>query len=204
MGISPLIDRLIESFQVLPGVGPKGAQRMVLHLLQHNRSGGSQLAETLAEAISKVGQCQLCRTLCETEVCHLCADVRRLDAQLCVVESPADILAIDQAGGFRGRFFVLHGHLSPLDGIGPEELGMGLLQERVRALAPEEVIVATNPTVEGEATAHYISDMLKPEVAEITRIAHGVPLGGELEYIDGGTIVHALQGRRSISSVDHK
>jgi len=199
MGISPLIDRLIEAFQVLPGVGPKGAQRMVLHLLQHNRSGGSQLALTLQEAISKVGHCQRCRTLCETEICRLCADERRLDSQLCVVESPADILAIDQAGGFRGRYFVLHGHLSPLDGIGPEELGMSALLERVQALAPDEVILATNPTVEGEATAHYISDMLQQQVAEITRIAHGVPLGGELEFIDGGTLVHALQGRRSIS-----
>jgi recombination protein RecR len=198
MGISPLIDRLIEAFQVLPGVGPKGAQRMVLHLLQHNRSGGSVLAATLQEAISQVGQCEKCRTLCETRVCRLCADERRLDSQLCVVESPADILAIDQAGGFRGRYFVLHGHLSPLDGVGPEELGMSLLLERVQTLSPDEVILATNPTVEGEATAHYISDMLRSKVTEISRIAHGVPLGGELEYIDGGTIVHALQGRRSI------
>jgi recombination protein RecR len=199
MGISPLIDRLIEAFQVLPGVGPKGAQRMALYLLQHNRSGGRALAATLQEAMDQVGQCGHCRTLCETDVCRLCSDVRRNDEQLCIVESPADILAIDQAGGYRGRFFVLHGHLSPLDGVGPDELGMGLLKERVRALKPREVILATNPTVEGEATAHYISDMLKVDVAEITRIAHGVPLGGELEYIDGGTIVHALQGRRSVS-----
>ena len=199
MSISPLIDRLIESFQVLPGVGPKGAQRMALYLLQHNRSGGVRLAETLSEAIARVGQCGHCRTLCENDVCLLCSDARRSDEQLCIVESPADILAIDQAGGFRGRYFVLHGHLSPLDGVGPDELGMGLLQERIRLQQPREVILATNPTVEGEATAHYISDMLRGEVAEITRIAHGVPLGGELEYIDGGTLVHALQGRRSIS-----
>ncbi len=199
MGISPLIDSLVEAFQVLPGVGPKGAQRMVLHLLQHNRSGGDRLAATLKRAIAEVGQCRDCRTLCETELCQLCSDKRRSDEQLCVVESPADILAIDQAGGFRGRYFVLHGHLSPLDGVGPDELGMTLLKARVQALEPREVILATNPTVEGEATAHYISDMLAEDVAEITRIAHGVPLGGELEYIDGGTIVHALQGRRSIS-----
>ena len=199
MGISPLIDRLIESFQVLPGVGPKSAQRMALYLLQHNRSGASALAATLAEAVVEVGQCGFCRTLCETDVCGLCSDQRRSDEQLCIVESPADILAIDQAGGFRGRFFVLHGRLSPLDGIGPDELGMGLLQERIRQLQPGEVILATNPTVEGEATAHYICDMLRDQVAEISRIAHGVPLGGELEYIDGGTLVHALQGRRSIS-----
>ena len=199
MGISPLIDRLIEAFQVLPGVGPKGAQRMVLHLLQHNREGGTQLAEALGESMRSVGQCGECRTLCETPLCSSCADTRRGDDQLCVVESPADILAIEQAGGFRGRYFVLHGHLSPLDGIGPEELGMELLARRVRALQPEEVILATNPTVEGEATAHYVGAMLADDVARITRIAHGVPLGGELEYIDGGTIVHALQGRRSFS-----
>ena len=198
MGISPLIDRLIESFQVLPGVGPKSAQRMALHLLQHNRPGAGQLAATLAQAIDEVGQCGHCRTLCETEICPLCGDARRSDEQLCIVESPADILAIEQAGGFRGRFFVLHGHLSPLDGVGPEELGMGLLEERVRQLQPREVILATNPTVEGEATAHYICDMLGDAVAEVSRIAHGVPLGGELEYIDGGTLVHALQGRRTI------
>jgi recombination protein RecR len=199
MGISPLIDRLIESFQVLPGVGPKSAQRMALYLLQHNRSGAAALAATLSEAIAEVGQCGCCRTLCETEVCGLCRDPRRSDEQLCIVESPADILAIDQAGGFRGRFFVLHGRLSPLDGVGPDDLGMGLLQERIRQLQPSEVILATNPTVEGEATAHYICDMLRDQVAEISRIAHGVPLGGELEYIDGGTLVHAMQGRRSIS-----
>jgi recombination protein RecR len=199
MGISPLIDRLIEAFQVLPGVGPKGAQRMVLHLLQHNRAGGSQLAEALAESMSAVGQCERCRTLCETRLCRYCADTRRLDCELCVVESPADIFAIEQAGSYRGRYFVLNGRLSPIDGIGPEELGMARLEERVRELMPEEVILATNPTVEGEATAHYVSELLRGLVGNITRIAHGVPLGGELEYIDGGTIVHALQGRRSIS-----
>ena len=199
MGISPLIDRLIEAFQVLPGVGPKGAQRMVLHLLQHNRAGGTQLAEVLAESMSAVGQCERCRTLCETTLCRHCADTRRLDCELCVVESPADIFAIEQAGSYRGRYFVLHGRLSPIDGIGPEELGMARLEERVRELMPEEVILATNPTVEGEATAHYVSELLRGLVGNITRIAHGVPLGGELEYIDGGTIVHALQGRRTIN-----
>ena len=199
MGISPLIDRLIDAFQVLPGVGPKGAQRMVLHLLQHNRAGGSQLAEVLAESMSAVGQCERCRTLCETTLCRYCADTRRLDSELCVVESPADIFAIEQAGSYRGRYFVLGGRLSPIDGIGPEELGRARLEERVRELMPEEVILATNPTVEGEATAHYVSELLRGLVGNITRIAHGVPLGGELEYIDGGTIVHALQGRRSIS-----
>ena len=198
MAVSPLIERLVEAFQVLPGVGPKSAQRMVLYLLQRNRSGGAHLAEVLAEAVDKVGQCETCRNLSEQPQCPLCADPRRDDALLCVVESPADILAIEHAGGYRGRYFVLHGHLSPIDGIGPEELGLELLERRARALTPSEVILATNPTVEGEATAHYISELLDGIVDNVTRIAHGVPLGGELEYIDGGTLVHALQGRRSI------
>jgi recombination protein RecR len=191
MGISPLIDRLIDAFQVLPGVGPKGAQRMVLHLLQRDRDGGRHLVEALCEALDRVSRCSCCRNLSE-------ADPRRDDDVLCVVESPADILAIEAAGGFRGRYFVLHGRLSPIDGVGPEELGVDRLQARVGELKPQEVILATNPTVEGEATAHYISKLLKAAVPNISRIAHGVPIGGELEYIDGGTIVHALQGRRSI------
>lgn len=199
MGISPLIDRLIEAFQILPGVGPKGAQRMVLHLLQRDRDGAARLAEALRETIANIRHCSACRNLSEGELCKICADVRRDDRLLCVVESPADILAIEQAGGFRGRYFVLHGRLSPIDGIGPEDLGMDRLQQRVRELTPEEIIVATNPTVEGEATAHYIGQLLATEVSVISRIAHGVPIGGELEYSDGGTIVHALQGRRSIN-----
>lgn len=199
MGISPLIDNLVEAFQILPGVGPKGAQRMVLHLLQHNREGGKRLAEVLNDAMAGVGRCELCRNFSEITVCRYCQDERREDATLCVLESPADILAIEQAGGFRGRYFVLHGHLSPIDGIGPEQLGMDALAGRVDTLQPEEVILATNLTVEGEATAHYVHDLLRNKVVRISRIAHGVPLGGELEYIDGGTIVHAMQGRRNFS-----
>ena len=199
MGISPLIDSLVEAFQILPGVGPKGAQRMALHLLQHNREGGKRLAHVLAEAMAGVGRCEQCRNFSEEPVCRFCADVRRDDGVLCVLESPADILAIEQAGGFRGRYFVLHGHLSPIDGIGPEALGMDTLTRRVAVLEPDEVILATNLTVEGEATAHYIHDLLKDRVSRISRIAHGVPLGGELEFIDGGTIVHAMQGRRNFS-----
>ena len=199
MGLSPLIDQLIEAFQVLPGVGPKGAQRMALYLLQRDRAGASVLSSVLQQAVTHVGRCNACRNLCEMTLCNYCGDARRDDALLCVVESPADILAIEQAGGFRGRYFVLHGRLSPIDAIGPEELGMDQLLSRVKELSPDEVILATNPTVEGEATAHYIGQMLKPEVGTISRIAHGVPIGGELEYIDGGTIVHALQGRRKIS-----
>ena len=199
MGISPLIDSLIEAFQILPGVGPKGAQRMVLHLLQHNREGGRRLAEVLEQAMAGVGRCEQCRNFSEEPICRFCLDERRENSTLCVLESAADILAIEQAGGYRGRYFVLHGHLSPIDGIGPEQLGMDALGRRVAALAPEEVILATNLTVEGEATAHYIHDLLRGKVSRITRIAHGVPLGGELEFIDGGTIVHAMQGRRNFS-----
>ena len=199
MGISPLIDSLIEAFQILPGVGPKGAQRMVLHLLQHNPEGGKRLAEVLAQAMVGVGRCEQCRNFSEGSICRFCLDERRENSTLCVLESPADILAIEQAGGYRGRYFVLHGHLSPIDGIGPEQLGMDVLTRRVEVLGPDEVILATNLTVEGEATAHYIHDLLRDRVAKISRIAHGVPLGGELEFIDGGTIVHAMQGRRNFS-----
>jgi len=195
---SSLIARLIEAFQVLPGVGPKSAQRMVLYLLQKNRSGGHHLADLLGETLERVGECESCRNLSETPRCPLCEDPRRDDRLLCVVETPADIFALEHAGGYRGRYFVLHGHLSPIDGIGPDELELERLERRVRSGPPEELILATNPTVEGEATAHYISELLKDLVPAITRIAHGVPLGGELEYIDGGTLVHALQGRRSI------
>ncbi|MBX3706624.1 MAG: recombination mediator RecR [Pseudomonadales bacterium] len=198
MARTSLIERLIEAFQVLPGVGPKSAQRMVLFLLQRNRPGGRNLAEVMLDALDRVGECESCRNLTETPRCRLCEDPRRDDRLLCVVESPADILALEHAGGFRGRYFVLHGHLSPIDGVGPVELELGRLERRVRENPPEELILATNPTVEGEATAHYISELLKDLVPTITRIAHGVPLGGELEFIDGGTLVHALQGRRSI------
>ncbi len=199
MGISPLIDRLIEAFQILPGVGPRGAQRMVLHLLQHNREGGMKLSEVLGVAMEGIGYCERCRSFSEETLCRYCLQQRRDDSSLCVLESPADVLAIEQAGGFRGRYFVLHGHLSPIDGIGPEMLGLDQLLERVRSDTPDEVILATNLTVEGEATAHYIYDLLKEYVPTISRIAHGVPLGGELEYIDGGTIVHAMQGRRNFT-----
>ena len=196
--LSPLIDGLIAAFQVLPGVGPKSAQRMTLDILQRNREGGLKLAEALAASVEQVSWCRDCRTLTETGQCRLCADAERDDSVLCVVESPADILAIEQAGGFRGRYFVLNGRLSPIDGVGPEDLALDKLAARVNALKVREVILATNPTVEGEATAHYIAGLLENEVADISRIAHGVPIGGELEYVDGGTIMHALQGRRRL------
>lgn len=198
MRISPLIDRLIDSLQTMPGVGPKTATRTALHLLQYNRDGARALATALSDAAEHVQRCRTCRTLTESDQCAICANPRRDSSVLCVVESPADIIAIEQTAGFSGRYFVLHGRLSPIDGIGPEELGLTELPARVRELGTKEVILATNPTVEGEATAHYIRESLRDCAVAITRIAHGVPLGGELEYIDGGTIAHALQGRRSV------
>ncbi len=190
------IERLIDALQVLPGVGPKGAQRMSLTLLRRKREGAALLSEALTQALAQVRECELCRNLTDEAICPQCSDPGRRDTQLCVVESPADIWVIERAGGYLGRYFVLHGHLSPIDGIGPEELGLSLLSARVKSLAPEEVILATNPTVEGETTAHFISNLLSGQVQRISRIAHGVPLGGELEFVDGGTIVHAMQGRR--------
>lgn len=190
------IDRLIAALQVLPGVGGKSAQRMSLALLRRKRDGAQALAEALTVALDQVRECSQCRNLTDDPICAQCLDSTRTDSVLCVVESPADIWVIERAGGFLGRYFVLHGHLSPIDGIGPDELGLSRLSARVRELAPEEVILATNPTVEGETTAHFISNMLSGQVQRISRIAHGVPLGGELEFVDGGTIVHAMQGRR--------
>ena len=197
-----LIDVLVQALQVLPGVGPKSAQRMALTLLQRNRNGGTALGNVLLQAMESVKRCAVCQNLTESDVCRVCSDTRRDATMLCVVESPADVLAIEQAGGYRGFYFVLHGRLSPIDGIGPEQLGLDRLQSRIQEIAPQEVILATNPTVEGEATAHYISRMVAGAVNKISRIAHGVPLGGEIEYTDGGTLTHALQGRRDVSFLD--
>jgi len=200
LSLSPLITDLVSALQALPGVGPKGAQRMALHLLQRNREGGATLADSLSKACEQVGYCDSCRTLSETRQCGICADSRRDATLVCVVESPADILAIEAAGGFSGHYFVLHGHLSPIDGVGPKELGLPELEQTLRSRTVDELILATNPTVEGEATAHYISQLAGGIVGAISRIAHGVPVGGELEYVDGGTIVHALAGRRTLDS----
>ena len=197
-----LIDNLVQALQVLPGVGPKSAQRMALTLLQRNRSGGTALGNVLLQAMESVKRCAVCQNLTESDVCRVCSDTRRDATMLCVVESPADVLAIEQAGGYRGFYFVLHGRLSPIDGVGPEQLGLDRLQSRIAETAPQEIILATNPTVEGEATAHYISRMVAGAVNKISRIAHGVPLGGEIEYTDGGTLTHALQGRRNVSLLD--
>ena len=194
---SPVITQLIERLSCLPGVGRKSAQRMAMHLLEHDRQGGLALAEALEEALTKVKNCTSCRNLTEHSLCHICADLQRETTQLCVVESPSDVIAIEHSGSFKGYYFVLMGHLSPIDGIGPNELGIDMLLERV-VDGFEEVILATNPTVEGEATANYITEKLKPLDVSVSRIAHGVPIGGELEYIDGGTLAHALNSRKRV------
>ncbi len=198
MAVSPLIQQLMEALRCLPGVGNKTAQRMAYHLLERDREGGRQLSLMLQKAMDGIGRCSDCRTLCESETCSLCASNRRENTILCVVESPMDVEALEQATDFRGRYFVLMGHLSPLDGIGPEELGLGRLNERFVKGGLQEVILATNPTVEGEATAQYIGEMAREQGIRTTRIAHGVPMGGELEYIDSGTLLHAFSGRRDL------
>jgi recombination protein RecR len=198
MSTEPLLTRLIESLRCLPGVGPKSAQRMALHLLERNREGGIRLSGVLAEAMQKIGRCKVCRDLTESEVCAICANPRRDHTQLCIVESPVDVLAIEQATAYKGRYFVLLGRLSPLDGIGPAELGLDQLAERLESDAPLEMIVATNPTVEGEATSYYLQRMARAHNIKVTRIAHGVPLGGELEYTDQTTLAHAFGSRQLI------
>lgn len=195
---SPLIDELMSSLRCLPGVGPKSAQRMALQLLEHDREGAERLSKSLIRAVEGVGRCDRCRTLTEQPLCGLCSNTRRDAAQLCVVETPADVLAMEQAGNFQGKYFVLLGHLSPIDGVGPEDIGVDQL---IQLLADEpitEVILATNPTVEGEATAYYISERAKKLDVVVSRIAHGVPLGGELEFIDGGTLAHAFNSRQTL------
>ncbi|WP_075188079.1 recombination mediator RecR [Teredinibacter haidensis] len=195
---SPLIDQLISALRVLPGVGPKSAQRMALNLLEHNRAGADQLAKALAVAIEAVQRCQQCRTLTEQTLCNICSNSKRNHKQLCVVETPADVLALEQARIFSGVYFVLLGKLSPIDGIGPKEIGMDVLGQRFQNEEIEELIIATNPTIEGEATSHYIAERAKVHGIKVSRIAHGVPIGGELEYIDGSTLAHALNSRREI------
>lgn len=195
---SPLIDELMASLRCLPGVGPKSAQRMALHLLERDRTGAERLAHSLLKAVEGVGRCQRCRTLTEQAHCGICANNRRDNSLLCVVETPGDVLAIEQAGTYQGKYFVLLGHLSPIDGIGPEDIGVDQLINLLQQEPISEVILATNPTVEGEATAYYISERAKHLNVTVSRIAHGVPLGGELEFIDGGTLAHAFSSRRSL------
>jgi recombination protein RecR len=195
---SPRLAQMIDALRALPGVGPKTAQRMAFHLLQEGRPGARALAGALSEALECVVRCRRCRMLTEGELCSICVSTQRDESLLCVVESAADVVAVEQSGSYRGLYFVLMGHLSPLDGIGPDQLGVreleGLLAEgRVR-----ELILATNSTVEGEATAHFLSELAAKRGVRASRIAHGVPMGGELEYVDGGTLAHALAGRQSL------
>lgn len=200
MNFSPLVQELIDALKCLPGVGAKSAQRMAFHLLERNRIGGSKLSRVLGHAMEKIGHCEQCRTFTEQHVCDICSNPKReIVQQLCIVESPADVLAIEQTGDFKGKYFILMGHLSPIDGIGPDDLGLDILEIQFTKNIYNEVILATNPTVEGEATAHYIAELAKQHNVNVTRIAHGVPVGGELEYVDGNTLSHALSGRKSYS-----
>jgi recombination protein RecR len=190
--------RLIDTLRCMPGVGRKSAQRIAFHLLERDRGGADELAKALSDAVLGIGHCARCRMFTEHEVCNICSATGRDDKLLCVVESPADVMAVEDATGYRGLYFVLMGHLSPLDGIGPEELGMPVLESRLRDGTVSELIIATNPTVEGDATAHYLADLAGKNRVQASRIAHGVPLGGELEYVDGGTLSHAFFGRRVV------
>jgi recombination protein RecR len=193
-----LLAELIEALRCLPGVGAKSAQRMAFHLLERDRDGGERLAEVLRQAMQRIGHCKSCRNFSEADECVICSNASRDDALLCVVETPADLLAIEQATGYRGRYFVLMGRLSPLDGLGPAELGTDLLTRRLANGEVREVVIATNPTVEGEATAHWLGQMARAAGVRATRLAHGVPLGGELEYVDRGTLAHAFGSRHDL------
>jgi recombination protein RecR len=198
MSYSPLLVRMIDALRCLPGVGRKSAQRIAFHLLERDREGATALSAALADAVSGIGHCSQCRMFSEHELCSICSASGRDETQLCIVESPADVMAIEDATGFRGLYFVLMGHLSPLDGIGPDELGLSVLEDRLSAGTATEMIIATNPTVEGDATAHYLAELASRHNIQASRIAHGVPLGGELEYVDGGTLSHAFYGRRIV------
>lgn len=201
MQTSPLLNTLIDALRVLPSVGPKSAQRMAYYLLQRNRKGGLALANALIESMTHIGHCRSCRTFTEEEECAICQNYRRQSSgQLCIVEMPTDIPAIEQTGQFSGRYFVLMGHLSPLDGIGPREIGLDILQKRLEQEKFSEIILATNPTIEGEATANYIAELCFSHNIKVTRIAHGIPVGSELENIDGTTLSHSFIGRRDITS----
>lgn len=193
-----LLGQLIKSLSCLPGVGNKSAQRMAFYLLQRDLQGGKHLANTLLEAIAKIRRCDLCRTLTEQQLCDICTDQRRDKSTLCIVESPADVWVVEQAVIFKGLYFVLHGHLSPLDGIGPAEIGSDLLVKRFTDGAVGEIILATNSTVEGEATAHFIGELAQKHRIKASRIAHGVPMGSELEFTDSNTLIHAFCGRQTI------
>ncbi len=196
---STLLGELVEALRCLPGVGAKSAQRMAFHLLERDRDGGARLARVLDLAMQRIGHCNACRNFSEGGLCVICANASRDASLLCVVETPADLLAIEQATGYRGKYFVLMGRLSPLDGLGPHELGVELLARRLHGGEVREMVIATNPTVEGEATAHWLAQLARAANVRATRLAHGVPLGGELEYVDRGTLAHAFGSRHELA-----
>lgn len=199
MKYSPLLNELISAFTCLPGVGNKSAQRMAFHLLERNRDGALNLSQALHNAMEHIKHCRRCRNFTESDECEICSNPKRRDSGLlCVVENPLDVVAIEQTATYQGTYFVLMGHLSPIDGIGPDEIGLNELDGILAQQTTKEVILATNPTVEGEATAHYISQLCSKHQVTASRIAHGVPIGGELEYIDGNTLMHAFSGRRPV------
>ena len=197
MSETPLLEQLVEALRVMPGIGRKTAQRIAHHLLQRNRDGAKHLSNIMLEAMERIGHCERCRTYTENRLCDLCASSNRDDSMICVVENPSDVDAIEDTN-YRGRYFVLLGHLSPLDGIGPDDLGLNDFNKLLDNDDLKEVILATNTTVEGEATAHFISEMVKAKGKQVSRIAHGIPMGGELEYVNSMTIAHALDGRKTI------
>lgn len=198
MSYSPLLLRLIDSLRCMPGIGQKSAQRIAFHLLERDRDGARVLSSALLEAVTGIKHCKQCRMFAEDDLCTICSTPSRDEGLLCAVESPADVMAVEDATGYRGHYFVLMGHLSPLDGVGPSELGLDALEQRLAAGTVKELIIATNPTVEGDATAHYLAELAAQQNVAASRIAHGVPLGGELEYVDGGTLSHAFSGRRMV------
>lgn len=199
MQTSQLLNALIEALRCLPGVGPKSAQRMAFHLLKGDRSSGLHLATILQETLTRIGYCESCRTFTEASHCGICANPKRaLTKQLCIIETPADIIAIEQTGQYSGQYFVLMGHLSPIDGIGPLEIGLNILEDRLQSGTIEEIILATNPTIEGDVTANYIAEICAEYHIMATRIAHGVPVGGELDMVDGTTLSHSFIGRQKM------
>ncbi len=199
MSSSPTLDQLVDALTCLPGIGRKSAQRMALYLIDKNRNGAQNIADSLNHALNKVKHCELCRNFSDEPQCSICGNTKRREDLLCIVETPADVLAIEASESFEGRYFVLLGKLSPIDGIGPNELGLDLLEQRLQNEQISEIILATNPTVEGEITAQYIADLAKQHGIKTSRIAHGVPVGGELEYIDSGTLTRAFAGRQNYS-----
>ncbi|MDH3978499.1 MAG: recombination mediator RecR [Gammaproteobacteria bacterium] len=198
MAYSPLLDQLLQALRCLPGVGVRTAQRMAFHLLERDREGAQALVNALSEGLDKIGECESCRMLAEDQLCWICSSANRDSTLLCVVESPADVIAVEDSGIYRGRYFVLQGRLSPLDGIGPDELGLARFEQHLETGLVQELILATSSTVEGEATAAYLASLAREHDISVSRIAHGVPIGGELEYVDRSTLSRAISGRHTL------